>query len=98
MLARLLLFPLLPSPETIKLPTSCYVPVLIGAPLKVLGGRPAAAARLAPCVPGVFDVHIPQSSMQLAGSVVPRDWSSPERETQLLSSLDLGVGFENRES
>lgn len=100
MLAWLLLFPFLPFPRDHK---PAHLLLCSSSDRSTIQSSWQETNSLLPMLVSppfrrVFDVHVPEFLMQLVGSVVPRDWSVPARRTQLLPSLVLGVGLENRES
>lgn len=100
MLVRLLLFPLLPFPRDHK---PAYLLLCSSSDRSTIQSSWQETSPLLPGLvsplPSVLDVFTPQSSlMQLAGPVVPRDWSAPAAGAQLLPSPVLGAGLENRDS
>lgn len=101
MLVRLLLFPLLPFPRDHK---PAYLLLFSSSDRSTIQSSwqetsPLLPGLVSPPLPSVLDVFTPQSSlMQLAGLVVPRDWSAPAAGAQLLPSPVLGAGLENRDS
>lgn len=101
MLVWLLLFPLLPFPRDHK---PAHLLLCSSSDRSTIQSswqetNPLLPGLDSPPFPGCLMCTLPRVLLvQLVGSVVPRDWSSPATGTQLLPSLISGAGLENRDS